>query len=392
MIAENGRQRQGQPRGNQLAMQQVLAHARLDLSGCRSVLELHEVMQILLSIRRGKRPGPNGIPGVAYKLAACFLADVFGEALADLQREDHEVPEEFHESLWIPVGKKHNPTSTKDIRDLELPHEDRKILSRMVSRLLDEAGNDSLHSAQQAFFSSRDILKNVVGFNDKFYDAHERQILRAFLCLDCSKGYNMMSWGFLRDVLSKAMLCLAMITAVMNLVMGAVAYLCMAGAVHQLLCWQCGLGQGDPLSCFLYVLAVDALLCLLDTLPGVGSLFAFCDDWQVEVLDVAAMANVQGMFEVFELASGQVVNHIKSNILTTLVPSMADRAMLLPWWPQCCIVDRMKILSVWVGQTVEPAELFRDVLSDMTERSHAFAAAPMSLATKVMASNTSLAS
>ena len=163
-----------------------------------------------------------------------FLAEIFDEAFQQLQVEGLHVPGSFHEALWIPIGKVENPTTLKDVRDLELPNEDRKVLSRMVSLLLDEAGAPSLHSAQQAFFRQRDIMRNVAGMNERFYDAHERRILHAFLCLDCSKGYNLMSWQFVREVLTKAGLLPCMVALVMNLVEGAMAFLFLAGTAHVL--------------------------------------------------------------------------------------------------------------------------------------------------------------
>ena len=48
------------------------------------------------------------------------------------------MPECFHKSLWLPIGKVENPTLLSQIRDLELPNEDRKVISRMISALLDE--------------------------------------------------------------------------------------------------------------------------------------------------------------------------------------------------------------------------------------------------------------
>ena len=107
----------------------ILAHSRLDLSECRSSLEPCEILEILLSIKKGIRPGPNGVPGIAYKRAAKFLIQIFAEALHQLQRPDTEVPETLKAALWVPIGKVENPVRVDQIRDLELPNEGRKIIS-----------------------------------------------------------------------------------------------------------------------------------------------------------------------------------------------------------------------------------------------------------------------
>ena len=109
-----------------------------------------------------------------------------------MQSENTAVPDSFHESLWIPIRKVENPTHLQDVRDLELPNEDKKVLSRMLAFVLDEGGPDTLHPAQQAFLQKRAVMRNIVGLNERFCSAHERQLMRAFLSLDCSKGYNML--------------------------------------------------------------------------------------------------------------------------------------------------------------------------------------------------------
>eukprot|EP00973_Karenia_brevis_P060242 8382268-Karenia_brevis.AAC.1 len=129
MILKEGERRQGRPRGERGTdrVQEFLNVSQLDLSSCRNNLRHSEILAILLSIKKGKSPGPNGIPGIAYKAASKFLYAIFGEALHDLQQPSCEIPHSFLSALWIPIGKVENPCYLHQVRDLELPNEDRKI-------------------------------------------------------------------------------------------------------------------------------------------------------------------------------------------------------------------------------------------------------------------------
>ena len=94
--------------------------SRLDLSYCQNHTDDHEIIPLLLSILAGKRPGPNEISSVVYKMAARWLVDVFREALAQLCNPYQRVPISFHSVLWIPMRKVPNPTCLLQIRDIEL--------------------------------------------------------------------------------------------------------------------------------------------------------------------------------------------------------------------------------------------------------------------------------
>ena len=56
---------------------------------------------------------------------------------------------------------------------------------------------------------------------------------------------------------------------------------------------QCGVRQGDPSPCFLHILAVDALFWSVQSVQGVGEVFAVVDDWEIEIRDAMSAKRVQ---------------------------------------------------------------------------------------------------
>ena len=387
LLLEEGHRRQGRSRGDASCADEVLRHSKLDLRGCQPELSKAEMLEVMLSIQKGKAPGPNGIPGIAYKLLASELVDVFGEALSQLTRDGVQVHESFLDALWVPIGKVPNPTTMKHLRDLELPNEDRKVLSRMVSKILDKGMADSLHPAQQAFCSGRNIMRNVVGLNEAYYEASERRRLKFVLCLDCSKGYNFMGWDFVMEVLRRAGLNNGVLTAIRNLTFGMRTTLVFGGQLRGFVRFACGLRQGDPLACFLYILAVDPLFWFVESGGAVDVMFGFCDDWEFGLADGADINLLQTQIELFEKASGQCVNKDKSLLLTTMEIDDVDLEAARGRWQDMRVVTRCKILGLLVGASVEVSEVFKPIVDAIRERLRAFAGTSMSIGMRVLACN-----
>ena len=55
------------------------------------------------------------------------LQDFGGDLVDVFIMESHNgIPVDLLDAIWVPIGKVPYPTTMKHIRDLELPHEDRK--------------------------------------------------------------------------------------------------------------------------------------------------------------------------------------------------------------------------------------------------------------------------
>ena len=106
----------------------------------------------------------------------------------------------------------------EQLRDLELPNEHRKVLARAYARVIDEHAAKTMRDVQQAFLRGRDISNANVAIHEAYYRGVERANLRYWLLLDCTKGYNFLSWAWLERVLARAKLPDPLLRAVMRMV------------------------------------------------------------------------------------------------------------------------------------------------------------------------------
>ena len=136
-------------------------------------LTRREVEIIILDLKKGKSPGPDGVPGELLKRHAYLLSKIFCEAWEELSEGNwtQEMEEVLGRKAWLAIPKTEGANRTEKLRDIDLGNTCRRVLSRMLYDILHEVGVHELHDAQQAFLQSRDILQNTTKLLRFFGDA-----------------------------------------------------------------------------------------------------------------------------------------------------------------------------------------------------------------------------
>ena len=151
---------------------------------------------------------------------------------------------------------------------------------------------------------------------------------------------------------------------------------------------QSGLAQGCPLSCVLYVIAVDPFLEFLDKhIDEVELVAGFCDDWTIECTTVWAVPRVQAVVEEFERASGQALNRNKSKFVPTREITTTEDQIIRCRWPNCQIVASAKLLGLSIGHSLTEQDHGLETEIRYSERMRILQAMPASWATKLTTIN-----
>ncbi len=397
ILTQEAQSRQGVPRGAVHAGISLLNDWGVDLSSCRLRLNDAEVEAIILGAPRDKVPGPDGIPSACLKVFARYLTPIFQEAWDELllgQSSEH-----LGLRKWTIFPKEQGASTTAKMRDIEVCNEMRKVLARMLNVLLDEVGKDALGPAQQAFLSGRDIIVNNIRMHTTFGDwlqqhfDSDRAIMMLVL-LDCSKGFNFLSWTWIERCLTKAHLPEPLRRMIMAMLQ-CEARLVLNGHEFGGLRFVAGLPQGCPLSCFVFILCVDPLLAAFSRARGVRAASGFVDDWAaalyandwqtaMELLD-----ELLQIVEEFERASGSKINRGKSALVPTRRLSDAEERDCRIRWSDLRISHRERLLGLYVGidaklddQYCKPMAKFEKALDEFDARR-----SDMSLAVKIIAVN-----
>ena len=392
-IRAAGERRSGTPRGTQDHGDSMLSKCTIDLSQCRSRLSTTEIMQLLLSIHDGKRPGSTGVCGKLYKRHALALAPVFMEAFEQLQGEELDmaaIPPHLRDGLWVPIAKREGADTLDAIRDLEIPNEDLKIIERMIFKIIDEIASSQILPLNQAFVKGGDIMHNVFSLHTAMQAYAGSDNLKLFLLMDCTKGFNLVSHVWTARVLDKMGLPAGLRRMVERLLSIQRGILSFGGMRHHPIEWKCGFRQGGPLSAMLFVLVADPFLESLVGLEGVEDGFGFCDDWQAIMSDIASASSVRRLVEEFELVSGLMIHRTKTVWLTTRPLNAAEAAQLRAAWPGANLVDKQTVLGTPLGRHVPITEFCAKPLRTLFERIAVYRKLKLSLGMRMLVANTFL--
>jgi len=249
----------------------------VSMAECRTSLQDTEVLAILRGGKKGKRPGPDGVPAAVFHRYASQLVPLFQEAWQELLVGPVRCPEILGRRTWVIAPKEAGARTVARLRDIEICSEARKALARMATTVLDEVMRTHTSKAQGAFLTGRDIMQNNVTIHTAFREAMQSaaedgrvESLALLLLLDCSKGYNMMQWSWIKRVCTAAGLPAGITKLILAMLEGEVALL-LRGREAGHAEYHSGLAQGCPLSCFIFILCVDPFLVALDRIAEATS-------------------------------------------------------------------------------------------------------------------------
>ena len=413
IIKDAAFERQGVDSSDPTAGEELLRDWGVDLSECRTLLLDVEVEAIILGAPGGKKPGPDGIPAEFSKRYAKELALVFQEAWSEMLSGSAPASflTKFGQRKWVVIPKTHSANTTDKLRDLEMCNSTRKTLSRMTNKVLDEVFKTKLCPAQQAFYSGGDISRNLVKMHTIFRDAQYTRTppagfaysappqqssegvgqeggaanlleeLLIILSSDCSKGYNRLGWSWIRRCLKASKLPASLIILIELFLPGTVHL--MFGGETESLSLESGLAQGDPLSCFVFILSIDPLLWKLQSLPGVVGVTGFVDDWNTLCRGIRALEACREVFRVFEQASGQRINVGKSGLIPAAKLSPEQVTALQAIWQGIQIFYNTRVLGLQIGIDADLDSQYARPLAKFTARLSEFQAMQRNLSTSM---------
>ena len=302
----------------------------------------------------------------------------------DIQTHRVDQSTEFTLGWMCPIYKKKERSEIENYRPITLLNTNYKLLTRILAMQLAKEIPSLVHKNQAGFITGRSIFNQTRLAQTMIDLAEATEQNGAIIALDQEKAYDKIEHEYLWTTLQAFNLPERFVNTLKSLYTNAKTQIMINGILSGPLTVQRGTRQGDPISAFVFDLAIEPLACMMRNSTKITRykianirenviVNLFADDTTVYLNAEDRYNDLQNILDVWCAASGARFNIDKTEIVP--IGSLTHREQVItirklypddpPLSQEIRIAEdshTVRLLGAWLGNGIDDATPWEPVL------------------------------
>lgn len=312
----------------------------LDSSFLESPFTMEEVKSAVWNCGSDKSPGPDGFTFLFLKKHWDLVKNDFFGVMKHFENFSN-IEIGCNSSFITLIPKIRDPLKPSDFRPISLIGCIYKVISKTLANRLKAVIGKVIDEVQSAFVEGRHILEGPLIVNELCSWAKKEKKEMLLFKVDFEKAFDSVNWMYLDSVLMQMGFGTRWRSWISGCLRSARASVLVNGSPSKEFTMERGVRQGDPLSPFLFIIAMEGLnavmrsACSSNVFTGIkiprsdtyiSHLFYAYDALFIGDWSISNIKNLARILRCFHIASGLKVNFTKSRIFGIGVdPTIVER-------------------------------------------------------------------
>jgi hypothetical protein len=234
------------------------------VTGMQAGVIKEEIQKVLMfSLDKNKAPGPDGFSAGFFRRDWPVVGAKVCEAIMEFF-DSGKLLKEVNATILTLVLKKKNRSSIGDYRPISCCNLVCKCITKILANSLISGLEDVISSNQGAFTPKRSIAENILLAQELVCNYQkEKGNPRCSLKVDLMKAYDSLRWDYILHCLSCFGAPLKYVAWIRECITSPSYSIALNGSLVGYFQGRKGLRKGDPMSPYLFVLAMEGLSLLL---------------------------------------------------------------------------------------------------------------------------------
>jgi exonuclease III len=275
-------------------------------------------------MHQGRSPGTDGLTVSLYKALWDILEESFFQAAIEGFHEGELSSSQKKSIIRLISKKSKDKLNIDNWRPISLLNVDMKILSKLLAVRMERCLEGIIHEDQTAFISKRNIIDGIRKVEYIFDSSNKFNRQGALISVDFKKAFDSVSHEYLWATLKQFGFGENMVHMIKTLYFNAESAILNEGISSQYFSLQRSCRQGDCLSPYLFIIAIEPLLINIRNNKDINGIMyggtefkisAYADDVTLFMRDLRGIKEVMQTLENFGELTGLQINKDKSEVM-----------------------------------------------------------------------------